>query len=71
MTFEQVAILLSPYAFTYIDVEKKVELLNRYTIAQIVEQIKVSPASQPIDIRTITVGGVLYLVVIPILLQII
>ena len=58
MTFEQVAILLSPYAFTYIDVEKKVELLNRY-----VELIKVGRRKIPVKentVASISVGGHLY-----------
>lgn len=58
MTFEQVAILLSPYAFTYIDVEKKVELLNRYA-----ELIKVGRKNIPIKqntVASISVGGHLY-----------
>lgn len=58
MNFDEIGILLSPYAFTYIDVEKKVELLKRYT-----DLIKVGKRNISIKentVASISVGGQLY-----------
>lgn len=63
MTFEQVGILLSPYAFTYIDIEKKVELLNRYAELIRVGRKKISIKEN--TVASISVGGHLYSVASP------
>jgi hypothetical protein len=58
MTFDQVAILLSPYAFTYIDIERKVELLNRY--ADFIKVGRKKIAIKENTVASISVGGHLY-----------
>ena len=58
MTFEDLGILLSPYAFTYLDVEKKVEILKRY-----VELIKIGRKTISVKentVASIEVGSQLY-----------
>jgi len=58
MNLVDLGILLSPYAFTYIDIEKKVELLKRY-----VELIKIGRKTIPVKentVASIEIGTHLY-----------
>lgn len=58
MTMEEVGILLSPYAFTYIEIERKIEILKRYT-----ELIKIGKRTIPIKentVASIAIGNHLY-----------
>ena len=58
MTMEEIATLLSPYAFTYIEVERKVELLKRY--AELIKIGKRSISIKENTVASIRIGKHLY-----------